>query len=261
MKRALAILVFTLGSSAFAGITYDVQSDSTGLRAINITGKVSVDGQRMRVDIAKGDKMMFKDNSIVLSNDGGKTMMVFDPSAKTYYELHLQDVIGSATSMLGNLPGVKISFDNPHVAVKDAGDGGAIEGFPTHKCVLDASYDINVDAMGQKMTTHTAMNTESWTTDQLSSEFSTFLQARGLRTGIPAIDSLIEAQTTAMKGMPLKQVSTITINQGGSDMKMVTTSTVTNIVRTSIDASRFAMPAGYTKVDDPMTAMMKQLKQ
>ncbi len=261
MKRGIAILAVAVSASAFAGVTYNVQSNSTGLRDVTIAGKVAVDGLHLRMDVATGDNLLFKNNSIVLSNDGGKTMTVLDPSSKDYYQLRLDEVLGSATSILRNLPGlVKVSFDNPHVAVRDAGDGGTLEGFPTHKYVLDASYDIAINMNGQKMTSHTTMNTESWTTDQLSSEFATFLQMRGLRTGVEALDTLIEAQSSGIKGLPLKQVSTIRVNQGGTDMTMVTTSLVTNVERKPIDASQFAMPAGYTKIDDPITKMMKQLK-
>ncbi len=262
MKSALAILVVSLAAPLAAGVTYDIGSDSTGLRQMTIAGKVAVDGAHMRMDITNGDNILFKDNSVVLSDDGGKTMTVLDPATKNFYQLRLEDVLGSATSMLRNMGDMlKLSFVNPHVTVSDAGAGGIIEGFPTRKYVLDASYDIDIDAMGQKMTTHMVMNTQSWTTTQLSSEFSTFLQARGFRTGIDAIDTLIEAQTTAMKGMPLKQVSTITMNQGGGDTTMVTTSTVSNIVRKTIAPSEFVMPAGYAKVEDPISKMMQQFKQ
>src|SRR5581483_3589847 len=157
---------------------------------------------------------------------------------------------------------VKINFANPNVKVTDAGDGGTIEGFPAHKYVLDASYDMNIDAMGQQMTTHITMNTESWTTDKLSAEMSSFLQMRGIHTGIELVDKLIDAQRGSMHGFPLKQVSTIRIGQGGGgDMTMITTATVSDIQQKNVDASVFNAPAGYTKVDDPVTKMMKSIKQ
>jgi outer membrane lipoprotein-sorting protein len=262
MKRLCIILLFTVSSSAFAGLTYKTQSSTTGMQNINIVGTVSVEGSHMRLDVAKGDNMMFKDNAVVLSNNGGKTLSVYDPAARTYFDLQLQDLIGNTSAMLRNLGDmVKFSFDNPQVSVRDAGDGGSIEGFPTHKYVLDASYDMNIDAMGQKLTTHMTMNTETWTTEQLSSEMTNFLQMRGIRTGIEGIDKLIEAQSTNMHGFPLKQISTVHISQGGNDMTMTTTSSVTDVVKKTIDASNFAAPAGYTKVDDPITKMIKAMKQ
>jgi len=261
MKRLLAIIVLSIATSAFAGLTYKFESSTTGIRTLTMTGTVSTDGQKMRMDVVSGDQMIFKDNDVVLSVDGGKTMTVFDPTTKTYFDLQLDQLLGSSTGMLNSLGDmVKIAFTNPQVNVRDQGDGGTIEGYPTRKYVLDASYDINVDAMGQKMTTHATMNSENWMTDQLSADFSSFMQARGMRTGIEAIDKMIEAHAT-MHGFPMKQVTTVHIAQGDNVMTMTTSSSVNSIQRRAIDAAQFAAPAGYTKVDDPMTKMLKQLKQ
>jgi hypothetical protein len=84
---------------------------------------------------------------------------------------------------------------------------------------------------------------------------------RGIRTGIEGVDKLIAAQSATVHGFPLKQVSTIHVSQAGNDMSMTTTSTVTEVVKKNIDASNFAAPAGYTKVDDPITKMIKAMKQ
>lgn len=265
MKRFLvaATLITAFTASAFAGLSYKTQSTTTGLRNITIGGIVSVEGSQLRFDVANGDQMMFKDNSVVLSSDGGRTMSVYDPTTRSYYQLQLDQVLGTGASMLNSLgSNIKVAFNNPHVTVSDAGDGGTIEGYPAHKYILNASYDMDLDVMGQKMTSHIAMNSENWTTDRLSSEFSSFLQMRGLRTGVEGIDKLIEAQSTGLHGFPLKQVSTVTINQGGnSTMSMTTASSVTNIERRAVDAAQFVAPAGYTKVDDPVTKMVKAMKQ
>jgi hypothetical protein len=262
MKRLCALLLIGIAPSAFAGLTYRSESVSTGMRNMTISGAVAVEGSRLRMDIIKGDNMMFKDNAVVLSEDGGRTLSVFDPASKSYYELHLEDLLSNTSSMLkgfGDM--IKLTFDNPKVSVRDEGDGGAIEGYPTRKYVLDASYDMNVDAMGQKMTTHMTMNTETWATEQLSAQASNFLQIRGLRTGIDSIDKVIEAQSGSVKGFPLKQVSTVTINQNGTPLVITTTTNVKDVVKKDIEPARFAAPAGYTKVDDPVTKMMKAMKQ
>jgi Domain of unknown function (DUF4412) len=258
MKRVFTLLLLlAAATSALGGVTYKVQSSTTGLRNTTIAGTVAVDGQRMRMDVATGDNLLFKDNSIVLSSDGGKTMSVFDPATKTYYEMQLDQMIGAAMAGLRSNPMFNVAFENPTVAVRDEGDGEPIEGYRTHKSALDASYDIAIDAMGQKITSHLDMRTESWTTDQLSGEFANFLQQRGIHTGIPEIDKLIDAQRGAVKGFPLKQISNIKVNQGGNDTTMTTTATVSNIEKKNIAASQFVMPTGYTKVDDPVSKMMK----
>jgi hypothetical protein len=259
MKQFCAIAaVLTIASSAPAGVIYKIQSATTGVQAATISGTVTIDGSHTRMDIATGDNTLFKDNDIVISNDGGRTMSIYDPASRTYFDLQLDQILSTSTAMLDALGGmVKVSFNNPHVAINDAGDGGTVEGYPTRKYVLDASYDIVINAMGQKMTTHFTMNTESWNTDQLSSDLTNFLQTRGIRTGIEGLDKVIEAQQNGMRGFPLKQVSTVNMN----DMVMSTTSSVRDIQRRAIDASQFTPPSGYSKVDDPITRMVKQLKQ
>jgi hypothetical protein len=183
-------------------------------------------------------------------------MTIFDPATHNFYDLHLDQLLSSTTSMLNSLGGlVHVAFKDPHVEVRDGGDGGAIEGYATRKQVLDASYDLDIDAMGQKMTMHARMTTENWTTEKLSGDFASFIQTRGMRTGIEAVDRLIEAQGNAMRGFPLKQVSTVRMN----DITITTNSSVTDIRRRAIDAAQFATPSGYTKVDDPITKMMRQM--
>src|SRR5579884_1187411 len=177
MKRLAALILLMLAPCAFGALTYKAESNTTGMRNATITGTVTVDGARMRMDVTKGDNMIFKDNSVVLSSDGGKTMSVFDPSSKTFYDLKIDEIIGGGSSILkgiGDL--VKFDFANPKVSVTDGGDGGTVAGFPTHKYLLSASYDININAMGQQLTTHIDMDTDSWTTDKLAAEMSSFLQ-------------------------------------------------------------------------------------
>ena len=104
MKRFLvASALFAIATAASAGLTYKVQSNTTGVRPMTLGGTVSVDGSRMRFDVVSGDGMLFKDNSTVLSSDGGKTMSVFDPSTHNYYDLHLEQLLGTSTSMLNSL--------------------------------------------------------------------------------------------------------------------------------------------------------------
>jgi hypothetical protein len=261
MKRLLAVAAALLiASSAFAGLTYRIESVTQGGQGTTFSGTVSVEGSRMRFDVSQGDGMLFKNGTVVLSSDGGKTMAVFDPSDHTYYDLQLDKIVNSTTSLLNSMGGmVKIDFKNPSVNVRDGGDGGTIEGYPTHKYILEASYDIAIDAMGQKMTMHTVMSSQNWTTDQLSGEFTSFVQARGLRTGIEAVDRLIEAQAAGMHGFPLKQETSVQV-QGGADVNVASASNVTHIERHTIDAAQFTAPQGYNKVDDPITRMIRRVQ-
>ncbi|MCU1228421.1 MAG: hypothetical protein JWO97_1305 [Acidobacteria bacterium] len=259
MRRLLIfIAIAMLALPAFSGTAYDFRSATTGIRKTTMSGHIEVEGKNLRMNVVEGDGKLFRNGAIVLSKDGGKTLVVTSPSDKTFYEVNLNDLLGGAGAMLKSLGDlVKITFDNQKVAVRDAGAGETIEGYPTRKSLLDASYDMNVITGGQKMSTHMSMKTESWTTDRIAADAMNWFQTTGVRTGIDGIDKLIEAQSRATKGgFPLKQVTTVTVDRGGQKMVSTTMATVTNIATRPIAAKEFAMPAGYRKVPSPLDRMM-----
>ena len=259
MKRFEFFAVcFFVAASSFAGVTYDFHSETTGLQQMTVDGNVAVEGPNVKMLVSRGDGMMFKDGATLLSRDGGKTLAVYDPSAKTFFEIGFDDMTASLAGVLKNAM-VKISFDNPAVNLKDAGDGGTLEGYPTAKSLLDATIDINIDAMGQTITSKMSLHTESWTTDKLGATALNIFQQRNVRTGIDALDNLIAAQSASLKGrFPLKQVTTVHLVQNGNDIATTTTATVSNIKQRAIDAAAFAAPVGYSRVDNPLEAMKRR---
>ena len=255
--KVLAICLFTAASS-FAGVTYDFHSEITGMQQMTMDGTVAVDGPNLRMVMARGDGRMFKDGAILLSHDGGKTISVYDAATKTYFELSMAELASSISSTM-NSPAVKVTFTNPVVNAKDAGDGGTVEGYPAQKSVLDASIDLNIDAMGQAMISKMSMQTESWTTDKLGSVAANIFQQRSMLTGIEALDKLIEAQAASLKGrFPLKQVTTVHLTMNGQDITTTNTASVTNVKQKTIDAAVFVAPEGYARVDNPLEAMKKR---
>lgn len=247
----------TLSLPAVAGTTYEFASRTTGLQATKLSGKVTIEGTEARIDLRDGDGMIFKSGSIILSRDHGQSLAVFDPSTKSYYDLSLQQLASLGTASLGGGL-IQVHFENPRATTRDLGDGGRIEGFPTRRTSLDASVNVLLDAMGQKMTSRMRMQTESWTTDRLSGELINVFQSGAMRSGIPALDSLIESQTASMKGrFPLRQTTTLHFLQNGRDLVTTTATSVTHIRTATLNPSVFASPAGYTKVPSPVDRMLK----
>ncbi len=255
---ATAALLVT--HSAQGGITYNFQSISSGMTATTLAGRVEAEGANVRVDVSTGDGKLFKDKSIIFSHDGGKTISVVDLQARTYYDLGIDQMTQGPNSLFGASGLFKVSAQNPNVAVREEGSGGALEGFPTKKKMVDSSYDLVVDAGGQKLTMHIKTRTETWTTDRIDAGYANFLMANGMRSGIEAVDKLMEARGAIhMSGFPLKQIVSITISQGGSDQESTTSSTVSGVVTRNTPPADFQLPPGLTKTDDPIKSMMKQL--
>ncbi|MEK6373581.1 MAG: hypothetical protein AABO58_12885 [Acidobacteriota bacterium] len=258
MKLAAAFMFVAI--TATAGVTYDFRMVTAGAQGMTINGKVAADGLNLRMEVDQGDGRIFRDDSIVISRDGGKTLLVFDPSAKTYFQITLEEMTRGAADALQN-PIAKVTFDPPKASVRDAGDGGKIEGFPTRKTIVDASIVMRIDAMGQKLASRIVLHSENWGTDKIDPSARNLFQLSNPRTGIEAFDKMMDAQAAALAGrFPLKQITTMRVTQDGREMVTTTTATVTKIKQTKIDASRFADPKGYKKVDDPLKALMNRAR-
>lgn len=254
MKRLIAIVLMAAAAlPAWAGVTYRFETATTGLASTRIAGTVQAEGRDMRVDLSSGDGTMFKSGSVALTRDGGSTITITDPASKTFYVVNAGDLSGGGAMLETMRQTMGFRIENPKVSVRDAGDGGKIEGYATRKSIVDASFDLGLQNMRLSMST----STETWATTAIGGEYANLFQQRAFRTGIPELDRVIAAQAGAVKGFPIKQVSTVRVKQNGSEMKTVTTTTVTGIQKKAVPATAFAMPAGYKKTESPIEKMMR----
>lgn len=260
MKRlALFCLVVATAVSLSAGVMYDFKSVTDGRGGGELAGKAKVEGKNMRLEFTSGDRMVFQNDSVVISSDGGRTLLVLDTNKKTYYELSLEDTINALGSVMKGLGGMfKMSITNPDVKIIEAGDGGSIEGYPTKKYVVDSTYDMSMSVMGMKNDMHVVSKTESWNTDKLDREAMSFVQQKGFKTGLEDLDKLIAAESASVKGFPLKQVRTqTTTGKNGKPTTNTTTTTITNVKTQAIAESEFKLPADYEQVDGPLEGLNK----
>lgn len=245
MKRLVAVLACAaIGVCAHAGVTYNFESVSTGVRETRVAGIATADRGRMRLDITRGDGSVLRDNTIALSIDNGRALRIIDSSSGTFYDVDLEHLLGGIAAMVKQLGGlVKIKVQNVHVNVRDAGDGGTIEGFPTRRALIECEYDLEVDAWGQKSTVHVASDVESWVTDALPSEMKSIFQVSAMKSGIDDIDKLIESQSGALSGFPLKQITSVRTNE----ITATTMMTVSGIHSVTVDSATFKTPRGFRK--------------
>jgi hypothetical protein len=259
MRRLTILLAILTALPLFGGVRYHFSQETTGQQQASLSGDVEADGPRLRMDIVKGDRILFKDDSIALSDDGGKTLTVIDPAAKTYYLLKLDDFLGGMLEQLKALGSIK--FEEPKVDVRDTGAGGTIEGFPTQKAIIDASYTVAISVGGNAVKVPMKLHSEIWRTDKLTASLTPF-QMSAVRTGIPALDKMIEQYDKMPKGFPLRQVSKVEVTPPGGTKAMETVSTmnVTGVQQRDIAATEFALPAGLKEVPNPIDAMLRSMK-
>lgn len=258
MKRivSLAALLLLTAATLSAGLRYEFSNVTAGKGGAKMVGTAQVEGKNMRMDFTEGDKMLFQNGSVVLSHDGGKTLIITNPEEKTYFEMDLEEMLGAMGNMMKAMGGMfQMSFDNMTAEVVSSGDGGMVEGYPTTRSVIRTAYDMNMKIMGMKSSSHIESTTEVWATEKLGAEYATFVQQKGLKTGMKDIDKLIEAQSIGVKGFPLKQIVTMKTTQGKKTDSSTTTMTVTKLEKVNVPDSAFAIPAGYEKGESPLEAM------
>jgi hypothetical protein len=107
------------------------------------------------------------------------------------------------------------------------------------------------------MSSRVEMRTDVWTTPKLSADYATFVQSRGLRTGIEAIDALIEGQSKGVKGFPLRQITTVRTTQRGRVDEQTTTVSISKIREGAIPPAAFEIPKGFSEKPSPIEAMTK----
>jgi len=127
--------------------------------------------------------------------------------------------------------------------VKPDSEGRALSLGNGHS-ITRSSYDLNVALMDKKIKMHVDVTTESWSTDKY-----------------PASAGIGRMLTPDRKptGFPLKQVSTMHVDQNGQPLVVKSTTTVTDIITKPIPATDLAMPPGYRKVESPIERAMKSL--
>jgi hypothetical protein len=253
MNRILPFLIsLYLSTAAFAGVTYEFKVVTEGAGQGTMAGNAAISGDDMRLDISEGDNVVFRSDSVVLSNDRGETLIILDTKKKTYYEMNVEEIfsaLGTVMNATGGL--VKFNIKNQKVNVQEAGSGGTIEGYPTTKYVIDSSYDMEIRVLTMKNRSSIVSRTESYVTSKLGDVSPTFIQKKNFRTGIEELDELVAAQTGTMKGFALKNVTTTTTtDKAGKKTTGTSTMTISNIKKASVADSRFKIPAGYEETEE-----------
>jgi hypothetical protein len=254
-KVTFALLVLLVSIPAFGGLTYDFKSTVDRGKG-GLSGSAAVEEGKVRLEIADGDDVILRDGNVMISSDGGKTFTVLDPQKKTYFTIELEQLMSSVGAAMNSMGGMfKMSFANHAVKAQPPAQGEPIEGYPTTKYVVDSSYDLTIEMFGRKSVTNVASHSETWSTEKLSAGLATFVQTKGFKTGMAELDKFVEKETRAIKGFPLKQVTTVTQTKGKKSETITTVVTVTAVKQTKIPDSSFVIPAGYKEVDSPLAGL------
>ena len=242
---------------AFAAIEYDFIQTSrranSNADSSDFIAHAIIDGARTRVEFRSGNA--YPPGTYVVSNDGARMVRFVDPTQKTYTEVNtvsIASAIGSSNIQVEN-------FKQDLVAV---GDTQVIAGITADHYRQTITYDITVKFGSMPLTQSVRTEIDKWTTTKFGEVTDAFLSANSVSTGNAAIDELIRAETTKIKGFPLKQTIRVTTTDSSaakrakqSELKLPATRTrtremtVTSIRETTANDAWFTVPAAYKRVD------------
>lgn len=256
MKRLLVTVALMIGAvPSFAAIQYEfMQKATTGdvIRpSTDLTGRATVDGDRSRVEFLSGN--VYPPGTYVVSTDGARRLFFVDPSKKWYTEVNaagIASALGASNIRISNLKSSSVLLEDEPV----------IAGAPTVHYRVTLSYDITVTMKSVPLTQHIETEIDSWVTSKYASSAGrTFLDG-GIKTGNAEIDQLLDAETSRIAGLPLRQLVTTRTRFDKVVKSKLNTPTsrtltrevwVTAIRETNADPALFTIPAAFRRADQP----------
>jgi hypothetical protein len=265
----VGVALLLVAHAAFAAaIEYEFvqtsRSPNNNTGGSDFTARAVIDGPRSRVEFRSGTA--FPPGTYVISSDGSRRLQFVDPSQKTFTEVN---TLGIA-SAIGTS---NIQIENFKQNVVAMGDTQMFAGLPAEHFRQTITYDITVRFGSMPLKQAVRTEIDKWTTTKFGDMSATALSGSQLSTGNPTIDELISAETTKIKGFPLKQTIKISTTDltaakrtSNSELKLPPTRirtrelTVTSIRETTPNASWFLVPAEYKRIDFAERAAKSQMQ-
>lgn len=245
--QSIAILwILSVSTPLFAGLRYHFESSAGG--RVVMSGHVSVEGKKSRIEIDRGDRLLFRDGAVVL-NGPGSTLYVLDSKSRQYSVLDPSEMLTALKSLLGDSSLVDIRATNPRFTVRNLGGAGKIERFDVQKFAVDSSCDLTVSVGGAATRVRLRSASQIWTTPQLSRDYASFIQEREMKTGIAELDALLEKQSASVTGFPLRQVVSTTIEVNDRVTRVTSLVTIDHVEQKAMPATLFELPKGYKRVE------------
>jgi hypothetical protein len=248
--------------SAFAAVEYEFVQKSTSDDAMkpatDLTARAVIDGSRTRVDFLGGNA--YPPGTYVVSIDGSQRLYFVDPAKQWYTEF-------TAAHAASALAATNIKIDNLKSEVRKLDDSPVIAGIETDHYRLTLTYDITLVMRNLPLRQHVQTDIDRWVTPRFASADA--FGTSTTRTGNPAIDALIDAESGKIPGFAMRQTVTTRTTfdppKRRSELKIQPQRTVmremwvTRIREVAPDAALFVVPASYRRADQPEQKAATQL--
>lgn len=258
MKRLVWGIVFVIvATAAEAAVRFQFRqtsrSDYQGSPPSDITATAIVDGARSRIEFPSGGPGYARGSYMIADQFTGNVSVV-DPEKRTYRAMNLGNQLSSAARS-----GITIS--NLRSSVKDLPDQPVIAGIPTRHSRIEINYDITVVIASMPLKQSVTTVIEEWSTEAFGDIRGALQASSALRTGNPQLDEMLQAETSRLRGLPLRQIVTITTRSeskrsASSELKVNPTKMqISELLVTSVETipsseAHFIVPPTFRRVEE-----------
>jgi hypothetical protein len=220
--------------------------------ALTTTVRGWIDGSQAKIEYQdRAPSGMFEAGSYLLTTDGGATLYLVNPSARSYAEMDLDAMFGMVGNVMGAVGGVVnmefSDFVNERVAERA---DEPILGYPTRYYQYNTGYTMSMSVLGMRRESRTETEQEVWCASGIEADgFGVWLRPDRFRTGNEELDRLIAQEYGAIDCLPLRTRTTTTVTgPGGRPMASTSSMEVTVLREESVPASTFELPSDYEQV-------------
>jgi hypothetical protein len=251
MRKAIGFIVAALAlvaSPSAAGVYYKAVTAVEGQQGVgDTTVQAWIEGEKARIEFVESGNPLTPAGAYLLTQDGGRTILLVNPEQKTYAEWDLAAMAGVAGSVMKGMgPLLKFEVSQPRVEKLADEDGGSLLGLPVRHFRYRTSYTMKVKVFGMGQESSVVSEQDIWTTRQLEDvALGVWLLKEPPSFGNEQLDALVAAETSKIDGLPLKQTTVQTTTSKRGQTTTRTHMEVKELRQGNPPAGSFQLPAGY----------------
>ena len=236
LRSAAVCLISCAAMVAEAGVRFDFVAEATGY---TYSGKMSLDGTKMRVDIASGAHPMFRKDVSLISRNAATEILLLDHARRTYFQRQVGHIGGPVSTArgLGNTRVTKQRLTSSKEKLTGAGRA-------TERHKLSAEYSLEMEIVGEKMGGLVRMEAEFDIDPDIPQRAHPWGLQHAAKTGFDKLDKAIAARIPDR--LPIRQfVSFARQIAGGPLITETLTLVLSNVIEEEIDGMEFYPPSAY----------------
>jgi hypothetical protein len=251
------------GGTTYEFIVHGQTAQTRGTDKIMMRGRGTFAGGDGRIDILETMSpagTFGSAGSYFLVREGGKKMLMVDPTNKQYMEWDMANMLAGMSKMVNAVGGLmKFEMSDIKIDSHNLGAGETLQGYPTVHYQMTENYTMNIKIFGRGSKTHTETTADYYFAPRLKGLSNPFMSnSRAMAQSFDMFNNpdyktqMAAAMAKIDFGVPVKMVMhTVSTDDKGKQQTSIVTSEMVNFKNIDIPRSTFAIPDDYKLIEMP----------